>query len=288
MRFQIYISNATSDDTIAIAVKRLLRRIFLNADVTLASRDPSGGRAWLRETRDRLNGSAVIIALMTPFSKRSPWVLLELGAGFFERKGLILCTDGIMLQDIEPPLNLLTARTASETGLQSLMEDISRIAELPEPTAYPGIEETLNDINNFLLVRNQSIEDEQRDGDMLGTGEFFSGESTPMIIGVDPEIANGISALDEKLQAIMVKRITDAIVRPNFPAKPQLDNMILSELIELATAHNIPFPNQEVRCFQYLKLTSLSANQAPWKKLNFVNKIEDTLANLMAVEREGS
>ena len=158
MTIQIYISNASADDTIAIALRRLLRGVFLNAEVTLASRDPSGGRAWLRESRDKLKGAAVIVAVMSSFSKRSPWVLLELGSGFFEKKALILCTDGIMLQDLEPPLNLLTARTLTDTGLKTLMDDIARIAEVPPPTVCSGIDAALNEINSFLLLRSQSLE----------------------------------------------------------------------------------------------------------------------------------
>ncbi|MCG6535397.1 MAG: toll/interleukin-1 receptor domain-containing protein [Syntrophales bacterium LBB04] len=128
--FSVFISHVSDDESIAIAIRQFIEKVFLNATVFVAGRDLIGGEVWVKEIRDKLRTSRVIVSIITPFSQNSSWVLFESGAGFLDSRTIPLCGDGITIEALKPPLKLLQARALNQEGLKNLVRDIARLAEL--------------------------------------------------------------------------------------------------------------------------------------------------------------
>jgi hypothetical protein len=90
-QFTVFVSHVAEDESIAVGLKRLLETVFLNAKVFVAGRDLAGGEVWVKEIRDQLRVARVIIAVITPFSRNTPWVMFEAGAGFVDSRTIPVC-----------------------------------------------------------------------------------------------------------------------------------------------------------------------------------------------------
>ena len=156
-KFEVFISHDSSDETLALLLKKLVEEVFLNAEVFVSSRDLRGGNLWVEEIKKRLSSAKIIVSLVTRFSEHNPWVLFESGTGFTEDKTIPICADGITLENLEVPLKLLHARNFDDAGLKYLIHDIANIAQLRQPTTCNGLDAILSEANTFIKLRN--IED---------------------------------------------------------------------------------------------------------------------------------
>ena len=155
-KFSVFLSHIAEDESIAVALKRLIENVFLNSQVFVAGRDLSGGEVWVKEIRDQLRVARVILAVITPYSKTTPWLLFEAGAGFVDSRTIPVCADGVSIDSLDSPLKLLQARVVDQDGLKRLMVDIAKYAELRVPEHFPGLEDALNAIEEFCKERRQS------------------------------------------------------------------------------------------------------------------------------------
>jgi hypothetical protein len=282
LKFNIFISHDPDDETIAQALKDFLAEVFLNSEVFVPGRDLTGGQVWIKEMREKLKNSAVIVAVITPYSINSHWVLFEAGSGFIDGKTIPLCADAIMLQDLQPPLSFLHDRIFSADGLKQLVNDIAQTADVCPPTDHPGLEEAIKIVNDFVFLRGQFRQDlklEQVSSEKIGN------DSTPIIRDPDTRLASQTDKLEEIIRNVMIKTVENAASNHAVPESKDLNSMILSELIEIARSFNIPFPDQEIRSLQFLKMTLLEKAAPSWKKLNAENKIKHTFSEIKKFEK---
>jgi hypothetical protein len=129
-RITVFISHVHEDETLALHLKSLLEGIFLDADVFVSGRDLAGGQVWFEELRQRLGHAIAIIALITRFSLSSRWVYFESGTGFIRQCTIPVVTDGVTLEDLQPPMTLLQTRKYDEEGLKALWQEGARFIQL--------------------------------------------------------------------------------------------------------------------------------------------------------------
>ena len=63
-KFEVFISHDSSDETLALLLKKLVEEIFLNAEVFVSGRDLQGGKLWVEEIKKRLRSAKIIISLL--------------------------------------------------------------------------------------------------------------------------------------------------------------------------------------------------------------------------------
>ena len=86
-RVKVYISHSESDIVFAQHVRNLLVQ-RVNADV-FTTEGLSAGEKWESKLRIELSSSDVVVALLTPTSVGSSWVLQEIGAAWALKKPII-------------------------------------------------------------------------------------------------------------------------------------------------------------------------------------------------------
>ncbi len=84
---KVFIIHADADADFAGDVRRLLAN-RVNARV-FTTEKKSATKAWLSRLRNELASSDVVVALLTPSSPKSRWVLQEIGAAWVLRKQII-------------------------------------------------------------------------------------------------------------------------------------------------------------------------------------------------------
>jgi len=86
-RIKIFLSHASADMVLGRKVRNLISQNF-NAQV-FATEDLSAGEKWETKLRNELSAADVVVALLTPGSIASSWVLQEIGAAWALRKPII-------------------------------------------------------------------------------------------------------------------------------------------------------------------------------------------------------
>jgi hypothetical protein len=86
-RIKIFLSHASADMVLGRKVRSLISQNF-NAQV-FATEDLSAGEKWETKLRNELSTADVVVALLTPGSIASSWVLQEIGAAWALRKPII-------------------------------------------------------------------------------------------------------------------------------------------------------------------------------------------------------
>jgi nucleoside 2-deoxyribosyltransferase len=86
-RIRVYISHSPVDIVFARHVRNLLVQ-RVNAQV-FTTEELSAGEKWQSKLRDELSSSDVVVALLTPHSADSSWVLHEIGAAWALEKPII-------------------------------------------------------------------------------------------------------------------------------------------------------------------------------------------------------
>jgi hypothetical protein len=86
-RIKIFLSHASVDMVLGRKVRNLISQNF-NAQV-FATEDLSAGEKWETKLRNELSAADVVVALLTPGSVGSSWVLQEIGAAWALRKPIV-------------------------------------------------------------------------------------------------------------------------------------------------------------------------------------------------------
>lgn len=270
-QFTVFISHVSEDESIAVGLKRLIETVFLNAQVFVAGRDLSGGEVWIKEIRDQLRTARVIIAVITPFSRKTPWVMFEAGAGFVDSRTIPVCADGISIEALEPPLKLLQARSLSEDGLKKLIVDIARRAELREPEHFPGLHDALSAINDFVALRRQSGLPNTPTGKQLREKSTIS--SVDLSSKTDPELLAEFQRVDDLARTATITSIERARGLYDIPSHDELTRMDRQELGEITECFNIPRPST----FNLTGFPLLlpNENDSKWKKMNARKSLQE-------------
>jgi len=277
-QFSIFISHLADDESIASCLKDFLEKIFLNADVFIASRDLKGGEIWVKEIRDCLKHATVILPVITRFSHAAPWVLFEAGVGFVDSRTIPVCGDGITPENLEPPLKLLQARKIDDPGLRQLAGDIAKHAEVRQPSQFPGLTEALQAIEDFLGLRGQPATPPPPAPLQTRVPKALPRKSNPY----DPVIKAKHDALCEKMKRATIETIVMAAASYDVPSRDELNLMEQRELDEIVRCFNLPQP---LDAHFKLLLSIPRTNDSKWKKLNAENSIrqvEESLSDFLA------
>ena len=272
-QFTVFISHVSEDESIAVALKRFIETVFLNADVFVAGKDLAGGDLWVKEIRDQLRIARVIIAVITPFSRETPWVLFEAGAGFVDSRTIPVCADGITPEALDVPLKLLQARDMSAAGLQKLAADIARRAELREPETLPGLKDAVTAIDEFVRTRRES----------LTTPARSPAERKPPVVPAtnrankkqDPELQSAYARVTQRIKDAARASIELARGTYDVPSTEELAKMAYSELNDVAECFNIPQPNNAHLTLMTVGFDFPSESDSRWKRMNKRRSIEE-------------
>jgi hypothetical protein len=131
-RIKIFLSHASVDMVLGRKVRNLISQNF-NAQV-FATEDLSAGEKWETKLRNELSAADVVVALLTPGSVASSWVLQEIGAAWALRKPIIpLVTRREVLNSM--PISLEPYQAIELAGVDK-PEDVERfLAALDESLA---------------------------------------------------------------------------------------------------------------------------------------------------------
>jgi len=285
LNFNIFISHDSSDETVAIELKKFLENIFLNASVYVSGRDLQGGQTWIENIKLSLKTSQVIISIITKESINNNWIYFETGAGFTEDKSIPLLADNLKFSDLKPPLSLLQSRTLTKVGIEAIVSDIASKLNLRIPKHLTGLDELLSESDIFFTLRNfESIKPKVSESNPVVEIK----EITPLIAKIsdnDPEIEDEYNNT--------VKRTIDLIKRKIFTYKDKLDIPTEEELSELdlvklqtaALAFNIPTPTSAVMNLTIAKLSLPKKDSKSWEKMNMRKTIQDSNLELDRYEK---
>lgn len=121
----LFISHIGAEKEVAVALKTLVEREFLNMIDVFVSSDDSTiglGQNWLDAITDALRRCAVEIIVASPVSVKRPWINFEAGSGWIRDIPVIpLCHSGMSPSALPVPLNLLQAAVATEVSQLKLV-----------------------------------------------------------------------------------------------------------------------------------------------------------------------
>lgn len=283
IRFNIFISHDSNDETIAVELKSFLENIFLNSTVYVSGRDLKGGQTWIENIKLSLKTSQVIVSLISKESINNNWIYFETGAGFIDDKSIPLITDGLTFSDLKPPLSLLQSRTLSKQGMESLVGDISDKLGLRKPKTLTGLDNLLNEVEGFLSIRNKELNKEKPLVQKVDRPTKVTKDTNQ---NVDKELKQKYDEAASRALNLTVKKILSYKDKFDIPTEKELDSYDFGKLQDLSTAYNIPYPN---RAFYELLMHKLAKipkeNAAQWEKLNFKKKIENATNELNKFEK---
>ena len=122
---RVYVSHSIQDMVFARKIRNLLAH-RANAEVFISD-DLSAGEKWESKLRRELAASDVVVAILSPASVDSSWVLLEIGAAWALEKPIIpVITRRDVLNAI--PVSLEGSKVIELTGVESA-EDAGRFLE---------------------------------------------------------------------------------------------------------------------------------------------------------------
>ena len=121
-RIKVFLSHASTDMVLGRKVRNLISQNF-NAQV-FTTEDLNAGEEWETKLRDELSTADVVVALLTPASVASSWVLQEIGAAWALQKPIIpLVTRRDVLNSM--PISLEPYRAIELAGVEK-PEDVDR------------------------------------------------------------------------------------------------------------------------------------------------------------------
>jgi hypothetical protein len=283
IRFNIFISHDSNDETIAVELKSFLENIFLNSTVYVSGRDLKGGQTWIENIKLSLKTSQVIVSLISKESINNNWIYFETGAGFIDDKSIPLITDGLTFSDLKPPLSLLQSRTLSKQGIESLVGDISDKLGLRKPKTLTGLDNLLNEVEKFLAIRNKEL---NRAKPVVQKADSPIKVSKDTNQNVDKELQQKYDETASRALNLTVKKILLYKDKFDIPTEKELDSYDFGKLQDLSNAYNIPYPNRAFGELLMLKLTKTpKEDAAQWEKWNFKKKLENATNELNKFEK---
>lgn len=150
----IFISHIAEEGEIAIRLKNLIEKSFLNGvDVFVSSDSHSSGvgDGWLTLIKENLSESIYAIIICSPKSIGRPWINFEAGAAWIKNIKLApLCHSGISPNELPLPLSTFNGTLLSnENGLENLFLSISKMVNLGQPNV--NFSDFVNFISDFQI-----------------------------------------------------------------------------------------------------------------------------------------
>jgi hypothetical protein len=148
----LFISHIAPEKDVAIALKMLVEREFLNMiDVFVSSDDSSIGlgQKWLDAITAALRRCAVEIIVASPISVKRPWINFEAGSGWIRDIPVVpLCHSGMSPSALPVPLNLLQAAAATEVSQLKLVFPVLAKA-LGSASPNPDFTSFIQEVKDF-------------------------------------------------------------------------------------------------------------------------------------------
>ena len=126
----IFISHSEVDYPLAVGLLEMLKSTFklVDDDAIFCSSVPGHGlgiHGVKSEIRQKIKDAPVFIAILTPESVASPWVMIEMGAAWgYETKGFLpLITGGLDVTALPGPYDDLSAVQAKDTNVRAKLAD---------------------------------------------------------------------------------------------------------------------------------------------------------------------
>jgi hypothetical protein len=109
-RARVFVSHIHEEAPVAGVIRNWVNDAFTGSGVTAFvssdRRDLPAGRKWLDVVKENLDGSKVLIAVLSPASIKRPWPNIELGAAWLKEIAVIpFCHSGIRLRNLDRPFN---------------------------------------------------------------------------------------------------------------------------------------------------------------------------------------
>lgn len=282
IKFNIFISHDSQDETIALELKSFLEDIFLNSNVYVSGRDLEGGQTWIENIKLSLKSSQVIISIVSKKSINNKWMFFETGAGFVEDKSIPFICDGIKFNDLTPPLSLLQARTLSAQGVEALVQDIASKLNLRKPRILSSLEKLLSETDKFLNIRNSEEEPVIEEAITVQKNKSSKNEG----FGNDEEVFNYYEETNKRLRTLVIKKMLSFSDRKDIPSREELESYTKTELKECMNALNIEFPNSANLNLLLINMDMPKKDDKRWKKINALKKLEDANSMLDKYEKD--
>lgn len=261
-KLTIFLSHVYEDETIALYLKTFFEEIFLNAEVFVSGMDLKGGEVWFEELRGRLAVSTAIIALVSKYSKESNWVHFESGAGFISNKTIPVVLDRQGIDALKPPWSLLQARSFDSNGIAKLLRDISTLADLREPTKFPGIDELMRSVHRFV---------ELRETEQIPDGATAAHKAQTF----DSILQERLTTLEERAKLSIRHGINSRRNVFDLPANDELGEMSITDLCALGNEVGLDLPFFFANRLVTAALTVPYETDAKWKKQAYQKHLDD-------------
>lgn len=114
----VFISHITEEKEVALALKKVFEKAFVNMMDVFVSSDPRSihlGQEWLQKIKFALSHCAVEIIIASPQAVKRPWINFEAGSGWIRAVPVIpLCHSGMEPSKLPFPLKALQGATATQ------------------------------------------------------------------------------------------------------------------------------------------------------------------------------
>lgn len=147
--FDIFISHASEDLSLAKTLKKFLEENFTNSNVFVSSMEIKGGSIPYEEIRNALRSSKAIISLVTPNSINNKWVNFESGFGLDNGITLPLLID-LNIGDIErSPFKMLQCRTTDKEKFLLFIDDLTKLLNYKRLPVITDLDSFISNINKI-------------------------------------------------------------------------------------------------------------------------------------------
>lgn len=285
LNFNIFISHDKTDEAVAIELKNFLENIFLSVNVYVSGRDLEGGQTWIENIKLKLKSSQVIIGLITKSSIDNNWLYFEIGSGFTGDKSIPLLADNLKFGDLQPPLGLLQARTLSNTGIKSLVTDISAKLNLRTPQNLVGLDKLLEESARFFNLKNSDNAKHQSKVSKKESWKLISNENDIGSKNYDPELRQAYEKTVNRAKDLIKRKVLTYTNKYDLPTTEELDELKLSEIQKLARAFNIKTPSIVVMNLSVGDLSFPKTDARKWEKMNTQKMIDNANQELDKFEK---
>jgi len=280
--FNIFLTYDASDHAIAAFLDEFLTDLFPNVDISCSGTDIETP-GMPNRIRTMLMGASAVIALISPKSMENARIHFEAGGGFLEGKGLVLCLESGIEAEMPQVLTRMALVTLDDRGLRQLVHHVAQLAGIPAPLEISGLEESLENIEDFLEDRHNHPDcaEDRKNIARQHLADSGIGSKDPL----DITTHSLYRRLNRQLKLVSVKSLLQAPRRLKLPNKDALNALSMRELIELADQHNVLIPEAEYLLMQTFEQNFPPNNAPKWRKMNAFKLMEAIDSGLRRFER---